>query len=146
MVTIGRLSTKLWLWSWWFPSLYTIGPIPSGAWVQPSVTNDHHLWSLHKGNLWRSPQLTLQIDPMDIFAPFFHKNILLRSINFTFQLVYALLFLRSLGNIAVALETVKYFSRWTIHGMIRALVHGWWLLLCLCYGRFQYVFYILDYS
>ena len=24
-----------------------------GAWVHPSVTNDHHLWSFHKGNFWR---------------------------------------------------------------------------------------------
>ena len=46
------------------PSLYTRGPIPMGAWVQPSITNNHHLWSLHKGNLWRSPQHTLQIDLM----------------------------------------------------------------------------------
>ena len=45
-------------------SLYTRGPVSLGAWMQPSVTNDHHLWSLHKGKLWRSPQYTLQIDLM----------------------------------------------------------------------------------
>ena len=56
MVKIGRLSTNLGLLSLWFPSLYTRGPIPLGASVQPSASNDHHLWSLHKGNLWRSPQ------------------------------------------------------------------------------------------
>ena len=45
-------------------SLYTRGPVSMGAWMQPSVTNDHHLWSLHKGKLWMSPQHTLQIDLM----------------------------------------------------------------------------------
>ena len=64
MVKISRLSTKLGLLSWWFLSLYTRGPTPMGAWAQPSVTNDHHLWSLHKGKLWRSLQHMLQIDPM----------------------------------------------------------------------------------
>ena len=33
-----------------------------GARVHPSVTNDHHLWSLHKGYFWRSPQHTQQIN------------------------------------------------------------------------------------
>ena len=64
MTKIGRSSTKLGFLTWWFPSLFTRGPIPLGAWLQPSVTNDHHFWSLHKENLWRSPQHTLQIDPM----------------------------------------------------------------------------------
>ena len=64
MIKIGRSSTKLGLLTWWFPSLYSRGPIPLVAWLQPSVTHDHHFWSLHKGNLWMSPQHTLQIDPM----------------------------------------------------------------------------------
>ena len=62
MVKIGQLSTKLWHLSWWFPSLNTRGPIPLGARGQPSVTNDHHLWSLNKGNILRSPHRTQQID------------------------------------------------------------------------------------
>ena len=66
MVKIGQLSTELELLNWWFPSLYTRGPIPLGAWVQPNVTNDHHIWSLHKGNLWRSPQHAQQMNPMGI--------------------------------------------------------------------------------
>ena len=38
--------------------------IPLGACGHPSATNDHHLWSFHKGNLRRSPQHTQQIDPI----------------------------------------------------------------------------------
>ena len=64
MVKIGQLSTKLGLLSWWFPSLYARDHIPLRAPVLPSVTNDHNLWSLHMGYLWRSPQHTQQIDLM----------------------------------------------------------------------------------
>ena len=59
---IGQLSIKLGLLSWWFPSLYARGHIPFGAQVQPSVTNDHHLWSLHKHYLWRSTQHKQRVD------------------------------------------------------------------------------------
>ena len=69
MVKICRLSTNLRLLSWW---LYNRGPFPLGAWVQPSATNDHHLWSLRNGKLWRSPYHTLQSGPMsptiDLFS------------------------------------------------------------------------------
>ena len=47
-----------------FPSLYVRGHIPLGAWMHPSVTNAHYLWSLHKGYLWWSPQHAQQIDLM----------------------------------------------------------------------------------
>ena len=61
MVKICQLSTNLGPLSD-FPYCTTRGHIPLGAHVQPSVTNDHLLWSLH--NLWRSPEHTQQIDLM----------------------------------------------------------------------------------
>ena len=57
---------------WWFSLLYSRGHIPSGARVQPSVTNDHHLWSLQKGNLGRSPHHT-QIDFMFVVTSYYRK-------------------------------------------------------------------------
>ena len=66
MVTIGQISITLGLWSWWVPSLYARGHIPLGAWVQPSATNDHHLWSFHKCYLWRLPPNMHQIDLMAV--------------------------------------------------------------------------------
>ena len=60
----NQIINKLGLWSWWFPSLYMRCHILLGAWVQPSVPNDHHVWSLYKSNLWCSPQHTQQIDFM----------------------------------------------------------------------------------
>ena len=74
MVKIGQLLIKLGLLSWWFPSLYTGCHIPLGVWVQLSVTNDHHLRSLHNSNLWRSPQHTLQIDPMPLTHTHIHTQ------------------------------------------------------------------------
>ena len=66
MVNIGQLSTKLGPLSWWFPSLYARGHSALGAQVHPSITNDHQLWNLHKGYLWRSPQHTQWVNLMDI--------------------------------------------------------------------------------
>ena len=55
---------KLGLWVGSFFSLCTRGPIPLGPRVQSGVTNDHHIWSLHKGNGSRLQQHTQQIDFM----------------------------------------------------------------------------------
>ena len=63
------------------------GHIPLGAWVHPSVTNGHRLWSFHKGYLWRLPHHMQQIDLMcflsgqipsndlPLFMSFFMPNI-----------------------------------------------------------------------
>ena len=51
MIKIDQLSAKFGLLSWWFPSLYVRGHNPLRGRVHPSITNDHHLWSLHKGYL-----------------------------------------------------------------------------------------------
>ena len=64
MVKIGQLSAKLGLLSWWFRLIYAKGNIALGVWVHQSVTYDHHLWSFHKGYLWRLPQHTQHIDLM----------------------------------------------------------------------------------
>ena len=55
MIKICQLSTKLGLLSLRFASLFAGDHIPLGGRVQPRVTNDHHLWSFHKGYLWRLP-------------------------------------------------------------------------------------------
>ena len=59
-----------------FPSLYARVHIPLGARVQPTVTNDQHLWSRHKGYLWRFPQHTQQIDLTNVinFLTNIHKR------------------------------------------------------------------------
>ena len=64
MAKIDQSSANFGPWGWWFPSLDTRGPILMGAWVQPGITNDHHVWNLYNGNLRRSPQHTLQIELM----------------------------------------------------------------------------------
>ena len=56
IVQIGRLSTNLGILSQYFPSFYTRDHIPLEARVQPSIADDDHILSLHKGKLWRSPQ------------------------------------------------------------------------------------------
>ena len=64
MVKISQLLNELGFQSWWFPSLYLRGQIPLGDQVYLCVTNYHHLWSLHKGYLWMSPQRMQQINLM----------------------------------------------------------------------------------
>ena len=45
-----------------FPSWHARGHTPLGAWLHPSVTNEHTLWSLHKGYLWREVPTTYEAD------------------------------------------------------------------------------------
>ena len=57
-------------------SLYAGGHISLEAWVRPGVTNDHCLWSLLKGYLWRSLQHMQQIDLMKTLELLMHIQIL----------------------------------------------------------------------
>ena len=48
MLKIGQLSTELGLIIWWCSSLHAKGHFPLRHRVHPSITNDYHIWSLHK--------------------------------------------------------------------------------------------------
>ena len=84
-----------------------------GSLGQPSVTNDHHLWSLHKSSLWRSPQHTLQIDLMARFMIFLFgdNHTLAPSGEYFPKYLVPILVWRTISNLMYVFGTCR-LERW----------------------------------
>ena len=105
--------------------------------IFPGVTNDHHLWSLHKVYLWRSPQHTQQIDFMvpshylNNYAPTRpHKMIWSKMLSTSRSCFDSRKFLnyRLLGICHVGSK--RYQTKLHLHQPIPTLCHpaGYWVM------------------
>ena len=129
----NRSIIKLGLLSWWFSSLCTRGPIPLGAWVQPSITNDPHLWSLLNGHLWRSPQHRLKIDPVEhIYNLFGSVDIKIPHFRFIRKIFNGCCFQLYTPNLPrIARDTWTFGSGDSTafsfeKGLLKSIGIGWW--------------------